>query len=282
MYMDCGRHGGGSTDSNQQGSAGSSCGLHCRYNIYASRSSVSPNPRSQRIKLLTSHQIVQKVLTTTDLASQLLTMALILHELHILRYRDVSHEYSAPMEVPHLTHLTLAPGTRPISGIRVRALHLTSLHISFDDRFKTENQLVSYGTFFPELSQTLREYNINTERSARVEKIPLTLLMTLIAPIFERGLHLVKLTLLRLEPCDDEDSELEQSLFNGNDCIGLLVLEDVTYRLFQPGHYHKWSRPVRVGEGWKPFKAMVERSDEHRVVQGVVQGFPDAYYDSDE
>jgi hypothetical protein len=155
------------------------------------------------------------VLTTTRLASQLETIALIHNKVHPYGYDDVPDEHPIPMKLPKLQHLTLAPGIRFVSGFRIQAPQLTSLHISLNNKLDTWTDLVSYGTFFPELFATLHEDTISTEFSdwrtnwrGRRHEIPLKFLMMLIAPIFERDLKLTKFTLRHLNLLDNEAYEL--------------------------------------------------------------------------
>jgi hypothetical protein len=136
------------------------------------------------------------------------------------------------LELPSLKHMPLVPGNRMSSNFRIRAPHLTSLHIQIDllaqDRADERAMLLTEGKFLPEIQSGLCYYTISSDIAIyRYHNIRTQYLMSLIAPIFKRNVTLAKLTLRNITA--HNNTSYPAPTFQGTGRIALLLFKKFSY-----------------------------------------------------
>lgn len=181
-----------------------------------------------------------------------------------------------PLTYTNLRHLTLAPRTRKVSNFRIQAPHLTSLCLVLDRRCEEDlRSLYTQGVCFPELCPMLRSYiirgdQIDSDSPRLLCKVPTQLLVQFLAPIFERDLTLPIVSLQHIECLKDDNAQLPD--FQDSGRIGLLVFKNFYYHLpkSKASANGSWRDDTRiVDHDWKPYEALLARSDSSRIEQCV-------------
>jgi hypothetical protein len=152
--------------------------------------------------------------------------------------------------------MTLALGNRMRSDLRIRAPHLTSLHIQIDNTADAEDLLFAKWMLLPELHSRLRNYIISSRDDAiRRRDITTEYLMLLIAPILERDFTLATLTLRNITAYNNDDYE-------GTGRIVRLLFETFKYRVRPYDQAYGYGSERKLNSRWKPYNELIECGDE--------------------
>lgn len=196
---------------------------------------------------------------TTMLRETLETMTLLAPPGKHLWELTTAQEELLPIDYPGLQHLTLAITTREISDFRIRAPHMTSLHIVLDDHYLVRCSLVPYlAAFVPELDPGLRKYTISGSKKL----VSTGLLLKFISPVFSRFKTLPLLTLRNLTTVIDIGFEVPD--FDGQGRIEQLVFDNFKYCLTDDITMSGPSEPRAVDHRWTPLPKLLQRADKMR------------------